>query len=709
MTLLLSTYKIGGKSGATLGPGGKPAQGETIAAMFRTPNSKKKLAKLRPRLALRNSLLGLVLALIAGCSSIPLPSLPWSSPSAQPNATAEALYKEGMDYFNNKKYTAAVDRFQRLRSDYPFAPEVVSAELKLGEAYYRNEQYPEAIETLKEFSAMHPSNENMPYVLYLSGLAHFDQFSAVDRDQKSTEIAKGYFEKVVNSYPASPYAAQAREKLAKCLDYLAEHEFDIAAYYVREKKFPAARDRFEEILRRYNRTSTAPKALYQLGETYRLDKNNPKAALAYEALVQHYPTHPLAKNAQLQLSRLAQERQDPLALLLKPEGRAAPPVVAENKSSTGDGNLPPNLVAKTEVVNEQPGDEKGLFRRVVDKINPFSPSSPAPAATNGAEKKEPGAPQVAAASAGGNNKESSEGFFSSLWPFGKKLEPSKTASTKNPQLVGSIDESLKQRGVEVRPQNGGSSGRNSGSATQTLDLKPPAADLPQVSEAPPTAADPKVTLGAIDTKLEKTGRTIADLPPPPEAAPALKVRSDATSLRSKSPSAPAANTGALLSNIDEKLKRKGIDPAKVDEATKAESKKTEGKSGTGVASRPKREEEIKLEPRLSTEKKPLFLEPQEFQPQEKSQEKSPSAKPPDKSAPVEQSSTPSPPTTPTVQTLPEAVVKGPPQPAKERPAETKIAAKEKSGEEQEEQNKGVFDQLKEDFGRIGKILNPFSW
>ena len=73
MTLLLSSYKIGGKSGATLGPGGKPAQGETIAAMFRTPNSKKKLAKLRPRLALRNSLLGLVLALIAGCSSIPLP------------------------------------------------------------------------------------------------------------------------------------------------------------------------------------------------------------------------------------------------------------------------------------------------------------------------------------------------------------------------------------------------------------------------------------------------------------------------------------------------------------------------------------------------------------------------------------------------------------------------------------------------------------
>ena len=71
--------------------------------------------------------------LLTGCSYI---SLPWSTDSARPNATAEALYKEGMGYFNNKKYVAAIDRFQRLRADYPFAPEIVAAELKLGEAYY---------------------------------------------------------------------------------------------------------------------------------------------------------------------------------------------------------------------------------------------------------------------------------------------------------------------------------------------------------------------------------------------------------------------------------------------------------------------------------------------------------------------------------------------------------------------------------------------
>ena len=161
----------------------------------------------------------------------------------------------------------------------------------------------------------------------------------------------------------------------------------------------------------------------------------------------------------------------------------------------------------------------------------------------------------------------------------------------------------------------------------------------------------------------------------------------------------------LLSNIDEKLKRQGIDPAKLDEAMKAEGKKTEGPSGTGVASRPKPMEKIELEPRLSAERNPLFLKPQEFQPQEKST----AAKEPDKSAPVEPSSAPSSASTPPAQTLPELAVKGPPQPVKEKPAETKVAAKPKPGDEEEEGNKSVIDQIKEDIGRIGKILNPFSW
>src|SRR3954466_6310005 len=141
----------------------------------------------------------------AGCSSLPsMPSMPsfgWSSSSPASNASAEALYNEGVQLLSNKKYVPAIERFQKLRSEYPFAPEIVAAEIKLGEAYYLNKKNTEAVETLKEFEGMHPNNDNIPYALYLSGMSHFDQFASADRDQKNTEIAKGFFERVVNNYP----------------------------------------------------------------------------------------------------------------------------------------------------------------------------------------------------------------------------------------------------------------------------------------------------------------------------------------------------------------------------------------------------------------------------------------------------------------------------------------------------------------------------
>jgi outer membrane protein assembly factor BamD len=94
------------------------------------------------------------------------------------------------------------------------------------------------------------------------GEAHFKQVTAIDRDQKNTQIAKDYFENVIANYPKSPQAAPARENLAKCLVYLAEYEFNVAYFYFQQEKYPAARDRFEEIVRKYKDTPMAVKSLF---------------------------------------------------------------------------------------------------------------------------------------------------------------------------------------------------------------------------------------------------------------------------------------------------------------------------------------------------------------------------------------------------------------------------------------------------------------
>lgn len=623
--------------------------------------------------AIRYSLFAIFIFLLSGCSSLSLPSWPWSGPATQPNATAQALFEEGTTYFNNKRYALAIDRFQKVKVEFPFSPELVPAELKLAEAYYLNKQYPEAAAAFKEFQTLHPNNENIPFVLYHLGLVHFEQFTSSDRYQKTTEIAKGYFEQVVKNHPGSPYAAPAKEKLAKCLEYLSEYEFNVATFYFNEKKYPAAIDRLEGMLRRYAQTPIAPKALYHLGESYRLEKNPLKAALAYEAMAQHYPDDPLTKTAQAQLSELAKEKADPLAMLLKREGR--PSLASQLPAPTQAGqssivNRKPeelNLVAKKEVVHEEPGEEKGILRRVGSALNPLGWFSSDDKKENQKEKTE-----VA------KKEESSGSFWSSLNPFAAKA---KVEAKRDPQLVPNVDQALKQKGVD--------------SGTENVLPKAPASDLPKVEEAAPPPSNTAELLGSVDTALQKEGKRLSELPPPPEPAPIFKASSAAPG-RPATPTAVASPTPTakeLIGGIDEALRRKGIDPSKIETTIKTDDRRPTTES-LGPPSPVTGRAKVELAPKLPQEKGPLFLDSGEYQAQEKTKESEKARTPGGSEAPQPASQ------------LPQAVVKGTQKPA-EKPAETKVVEKKKSPDDEEE--KGPFEQLREDLGRIRDALNPFSW
>lgn len=630
---------------------------------------------------------------LVGCSSISLPSLPslpWSSSPRLSDPTAEALFEEGTRYFSEKKYVRAIDAFQKIKTDYPFSPLLMQAELKVADAYYLNQQYPEAISAFKEFQSMHPTNENIPFVLYRLGQAHFDQFTTTDRDQKNTNIAKSYFETVVTTYANSPYAGEAKAKLAKCIEYLAEHEFNAAYFYFQQERYPGARDRFEEIVRKYRGAPTAAKSLFYLGESYRNEKNSVKAGLAYEALIQHYPQSRFAAEAKTQLAQLEKEKRDPLAMLLMRDRRpgAAPaPETGQETASSAKLKGIDNLVAKTEVVYEEPGEEKGFFRRVVDKINPFSSS-------DDGKKKEEKKPESAIellAKKNAAEKEEPAGFLTTFWnginPFGAKdsKDKKKSEGDRNNSVAHQVDDSLRQKGIDL--------------SAQTVALKPPPADLPKVEEASPQTMDTGKLLGQIDSSLKKDGKNVEELPPPPEAAEVFKNAAAAQGIvakgAAKTETQQSTVSSGLLSSIDQKLKSQGVEPAKFE---------TPPPPGEPKESAPKKEQpkKIELEPKLAVEKGPLFLSPGEVQTQERAGLTPEPAKTEKKSESSDQ------PKEPAVREIPKALVRGPAQVQPATPA-PKPAEQKKPAPGEEEEPKGMLEQLKGDVENIGKILNPFRW
>ena len=80
--------------------------------------------------------------------------------------------------------------------------------------------------------------------------------------------AKETFKFVIQEYPNTDFALDAKFKLNLIQDILASKEMYIGKYYLKRKKWVAAINRFKNILSDYETTVYVEEALHRLVETY---------------------------------------------------------------------------------------------------------------------------------------------------------------------------------------------------------------------------------------------------------------------------------------------------------------------------------------------------------------------------------------------------------------------------------------------------------
>jgi outer membrane protein assembly factor BamD len=165
--------------------------------------------------------------------------------------TPRELAREGMIYFQDKNYKNAIKVFQKVRDLHPFSPYTILAELKIADSHYYTKKYEEALAEYEDFTKLHPRNEVIPYVIYQMGMCHFKRTLSIDRDQTDVLEALQIFERLVNTYPGSEYAAKAKERGRECHEMLAEHEFYVGKFYFKTKHYEAALGRFNDLLNKY--------------------------------------------------------------------------------------------------------------------------------------------------------------------------------------------------------------------------------------------------------------------------------------------------------------------------------------------------------------------------------------------------------------------------------------------------------------------------
>lgn len=201
----------------------------------------------------------------------------------------EELYNNGVDALNAKRYKAATLMFDLVEQTYPYSSWAVSAQLMQGYTQYLQNQYLEAVGTLDRFIQLHPTHRDISYAYYLRALSYYEQIADVQRDQKATEEAIVALQEVVNRFPDSAYARDARLKIDLGRDHLAGQQMNVGRWYEKQKLYAAAIGRFQRVVDEYQTTNHVPEALHRLTEIYLLLGLREQAKKTAAVLGYNYP------------------------------------------------------------------------------------------------------------------------------------------------------------------------------------------------------------------------------------------------------------------------------------------------------------------------------------------------------------------------------------------------------------------------------------
>ncbi|MDA0220354.1 MAG: outer membrane protein assembly factor BamD [Proteobacteria bacterium] len=180
----------------------------------------------------------------------------------------EDIYNNALNLLEAGNYSEAAKEFDEVERQHPYSQWATRAQVMAAFAYYRNNNYDEAILTADRFIQLHPGNSDAAYAYYLIGQSYYEQISDVKRDQRMTQLAQNAFMEVLRLYPDSEYGRDATLKVELTQDHLAGKEMDIGRWYQGREEYVGAINRFHKVLIDYQTTSHVPEALLRTVECY---------------------------------------------------------------------------------------------------------------------------------------------------------------------------------------------------------------------------------------------------------------------------------------------------------------------------------------------------------------------------------------------------------------------------------------------------------
>ena len=179
-----------------------------------------------------------------------------------------STYKKGMSLLDEGEYFAASKKFLEVEILLPQSQWAPKSVLMASYSYYLQNYYSLAIENLKRYFKTYPKDKNVAYAHYLLAMCYYETIEGEKKDLAPLISSKRELIFIIENYPDTDYAYDARFKIDLINDILAAKEVYIGRHYFKKKKWIPALNRFKNVLRDYETTDHVEEAIHRLVEIY---------------------------------------------------------------------------------------------------------------------------------------------------------------------------------------------------------------------------------------------------------------------------------------------------------------------------------------------------------------------------------------------------------------------------------------------------------
>jgi len=237
------------------------------------------------------------------------------------------LYQLGVDAFTQQNYEKAIDYFTLLLENSSSGKFAVESLFWRSECFYRTNQITQATTDLETFvkNPLSKNSKNLTKAYYSLGYVYFGQqkyskamdwflkYLEVESDANSTLYADA-LNRIGDCYFYARNFKNARdyyEKAATAAPGTGDYSVFQAAYAAGlQKNYLDKIYRLEELLVKYPNSEYADEALYEIGRSYLMLKNEKMALSSYQRLMERFPNSAMSRKAALECGMIYFNRRD---------------------------------------------------------------------------------------------------------------------------------------------------------------------------------------------------------------------------------------------------------------------------------------------------------------------------------------------------------------------------------------------------------------